>query len=714
MAVMRFPWSQVPALLLLLAGCASSTDQDMDGFGVLQGDCDDANPYVFPGAQEFCNGTDDDCDGEVDEDAQGGSWFYVDADGDGWGLSAYAEQHCAEVVEGWASARGDCNDYDPTVHPGAEERCNGADDDCDGRSDEAAVDAPLWYSDDDGDGWGDEGSTWPACLQPDGWIAQGGDCDDADPDVHPGTEERCWTDQDDDCDGDRNEENAAGCEEYYEDVDGDGHGGAGACFCEPVEPWLLETSTDCDDLDASIHPDAVELDDLIDQDCDGGVSLAISSLTIRLTGEREKDNAGISAAVVGDVDGDGCVDLLVGAHGDDSNASASGAAYLVHGPIKGDLELADADAKLLGTNYADYAGWQVAPAGDQDGDGHADLLVAAYGNDEKSSGAGIAYLVYGPVIGEQQLAEAEGVLWGTEAGLMGYNIDGGEDLTGDGVPDVILGAYASDEGGTDSGVAWLVPGPIVGRHVVDEVGIGILGAYDDELGYSVAVGGDQDGDGQRELLLGAPEDDLGDTGTGSLLIFNTPVDTDYLVADATVYGETNYDRLGYWVADGGDIDGDGYDDLLAGSRYADLLRPNAGQVWVIPGPVWGQHWAYEAQAARVVGPHSYAEIHKVEGAGDIDSDGFADVVIGGEFVEGEAGEYQGAAWLLYGPVTGNIDLLDEADVSFVSEEGGDYLGVSVRGDGDITGDGVDDLLIGSRYAGEGDVGTLFILPGQEG
>ncbi len=703
-----------PLLLLLLAGCSSGQDQDMDGFGVLQGDCDDHDPTIHPAAPEVCNGIDDDCDGTVDDDAEGGEWFYVDADGDGWGLSAYAEQHCASEVAGWAQQRGDCNDYDPGVHPGADELCNGTDDDCDGRTDEGAVDAATWYADDDGDGWGDEGINWPACEQPSGWIAQGGDCDDGDPDVHPEAGEVCWTSFDDDCDGEPNEQDAAGCEIFHEDADGDGYGGAGACFCEAVDPWLLDDATDCDDHDASIHPGAEDLDDLIDQDCDGGVNLAVSAMTLRVTGEYENDNAGISAAMVGDVDGDGWGDLLVGAHGDDSNASASGAAYLVRGPITADVALVDAEAKLVGASYADYAGWQVAPAGDQDGDGYADLLVAAYGCDEQASSAGVAYLVYGPVSGEHQLEDADAELWGLGGGLMGWNIDGGEDLTGDGVPDLILGAYASDEGGTDSGVAWLVPGPVTGQHVVDGIAFGIYGERDDELGYSVAMGGDQDGDGQRELLLGAPDDDLGDTSTGSLLIFNTPLDTDYLTADATLYGETNYDRMGRWVADGGDIDGDGYDDLLAGSQHGDLLRPNAGTLWVIPGPVWGQLWTSEVLAARIAGPHEYAEVYKLEGAGDIDNDGFDDVVIGGEYVDGDTGENQGAAWLLYGPVSGNIDLADDADVSFLSEDASDYLGVSVRGGGDITGDGLDDLLIGARYAGEGDVGTLFILPGQGG
>jgi hypothetical protein len=701
-------------VLLLLAGCTSSTDQDMDGFGVLQGDCDDHDDTIHPAAPEVCNGIDDDCDGNVDDDAEGGAWFYVDADGDGWGLAAYAEQHCAEAVDGWAPQRGDCNDYDPSVHPGADELCNGTDDDCDGRADEGAADAATWYADDDGDGWGDDGITWPACEQPSGWIAVGGDCDDGDPDVRPDAEEVCWTEGDDNCDGDANDEGAAGCETFYEDADGDGYGGAGACFCEPTETHALDSSEDCDDLDASIHPDAEELDDLIDQDCDGRVELPVDTFAYQLGGEAENDVAGVSSAVVGDVDGDGWADLLVGAYADDSNASASGAAYLVLGPVTADLALADAHAKLMGPNYADYAGYTVAAAGDQDGDGHADLVVGAYGDDTAGGNAGCAYLVYGPVSGDLQLADADAVLWGSSGpGFLSVSLAGGEDLTGDGTPDLLLGAYDNNDGGTDSGVAWLVPGPVSGAHAVDEVGIPIYGSTSDALGSSVAVGGDQDGDGRRELLLGVPGDDVEYPTSGSLLVFNTPLDTDFLVADTTIYGEVSGAGLGQWVADGGDIDGDGYDDLLAGSQNADMVRPNAGAVWVIPGPVWGQVDVYEALVARIVGPETSALVHRAEGAGDVDGDGFLDVIIGGDENDGEAGEGSGGAWLLYGPISGNIDLAYQASVAFTAQEAGDRLGFSVGGGDDITGDGLDDIRIGARYAGDGNEGSLFIIPGQE-
>ncbi|MBN2494575.1 MAG: hypothetical protein JXR96_08300 [Deltaproteobacteria bacterium] len=131
-------------------GEIDEVDQDGDGYGLCEGDCDDTDPAVHPGAEEVCNGRDDNCNGFVDEG--------YDNDNDGW-----------------STCMGDCNDDDPTIHPGAEEFCNGVDDDCDGAIDEG-FDADQ-----------------------DGWTTCGGDCDDSNPDVHPGAEEICNF-IDDDCD----------------------------------------------------------------------------------------------------------------------------------------------------------------------------------------------------------------------------------------------------------------------------------------------------------------------------------------------------------------------------------------------------------------------------------------------------------------------------------------------------------------------------------
>ncbi|MCK6529837.1 choice-of-anchor D domain-containing protein [Myxococcota bacterium] len=177
---------------------ADEPDGDGDGFRECEGDCDDDDPAIYPGAPEVCNGVDDDCDGVVD-DVPGG-----DADGDG-------------VTD----CGGDCDDTDPTVYPGAPELCNGLDDDCDGAPGEDEADA-------DGDGFA-------ACE---------GDCDDGAPTVHPGAPELC-NGIDDDCDG---------LVDDVGDLDGDG---------------LTPCEGDCDDGDPAVHPGAPELCNGVDDDCDG-------------------------------------------------------------------------------------------------------------------------------------------------------------------------------------------------------------------------------------------------------------------------------------------------------------------------------------------------------------------------------------------------------------------------------------------------------------
>jgi hypothetical protein len=222
-------WSGTLALLLL-AGCetspadpkeqAAATDSgeqtetdtdtgpipvDADGDGVPEGDdCDDTDPSVFPGADERCNGVDDDCDDEVDEGAL--STFYSDEDEDGYGDPDHPEQGC-EPPDGAVTDASDCDDEDAAVNPEADEICNERDDDCDGDIDEDG-DIPL-YADADGDGWGDSSITASGCPEP-GWTDQPGDCDDGDADAHPGMPSDMCDGVDSDCDGDVDEDSKAG------------------------------------------------------------------------------------------------------------------------------------------------------------------------------------------------------------------------------------------------------------------------------------------------------------------------------------------------------------------------------------------------------------------------------------------------------------------------------------------------------------------------
>ncbi len=175
-------------------------DLDGDGF-TLDIDCDDNDPAVNPDALEVCNGIDDDCDTETDEDVT--TTFFIDADGDGFGVEGASGPdqtiEACELPDGYADNTLDCDDTDLSVNPNALEVCNGIDDDCDTETDEDVL--GTFYPDADGDGYGDSSAPVQAC-EPDGAeIAVGGDCDDADPAIHPGAEELCDNDIDDDCDG---------------------------------------------------------------------------------------------------------------------------------------------------------------------------------------------------------------------------------------------------------------------------------------------------------------------------------------------------------------------------------------------------------------------------------------------------------------------------------------------------------------------------------
>jgi len=165
----------------------------------------------------------------------------------------------------------DCDDDNANVHPDAEEKCDEIDNDCDALIDElGATDATTWYVDGDEDGFGDPAITREACEQPDFYVADATDCDDSQPTVYPGAEEIC-DGLDNDC-NDEIDDDAADSRLYYWDFDGDGFG-------DPDRPvrtcsrdeWLVEDNTDCDDSVAAINPDAQEICDSVDNDCDGDI-----------------------------------------------------------------------------------------------------------------------------------------------------------------------------------------------------------------------------------------------------------------------------------------------------------------------------------------------------------------------------------------------------------------------------------------------------------
>jgi len=227
-----------------------------------------------PGTPEICNnGVDDNCDGVTDpEGAPGCTIYYLDNDGDGYGIAAENRCLCSPDAPWSAPLAGDCDDDDLTVHPGVPEVCNGKDEDCDGFTDpENSPGCLFFYRDADGDGYGVIGDGKCLCAATGVYRAfQQGDCDEGDPTVHYEAVEVC-DGKDNDCNGVTDPAGSTGCRDYYVDRDGDGYGDSSntQCLCGPKAPYVTTRSGDCNDQAATVNPGRTEVCNQVDDDCSG-------------------------------------------------------------------------------------------------------------------------------------------------------------------------------------------------------------------------------------------------------------------------------------------------------------------------------------------------------------------------------------------------------------------------------------------------------------
>ena len=649
----RPPYALLAMTMLTLVACfdkdegddtGAEVDADGDGFSEPE-DCDDADATQHPGADEYCNDEDDDCDGTVDEDdALDASIWYQDRDEDGYGDPARTKVSCS-APSGYLADDSDCDDLSVSTHPGADEYCNDEDDDCDGTIDEDdALDVATWYADADSDGYGDAANTTTACVQPSGYLSDDTDCDDTDASVHPGTVDTMWVDNN--CDG---------------VVDTASLAAADYCFTGVMTGYGAGNSVssagdvDGDGLDDILvgSPvlgmwDAGRVDLVLGASLGATREIGLADAGYAFIGP-EIDATGFSVSSAGDVDGDGLDDILVGSPF--GQTWTGGKAYLVLGASLGadtEIDLEDADYVFIGEAADDYAGLSVSSAGDVDGDGLDDIIVGAPRNDEGGEYAGKAYLVLGTSLGadaEINLEDADYAFIGKAAGdYAGWSVSSAGDVDGDGLDDLLVGAYGNDDDGGTGGKAYLVLGASLGA------------------------------DAEFDL-----------------------VDANY-----AIIGEAPGDHAGWSVSSAGDVDGDGLDDLLVGAHYANDGGAYAGKAYLVLGASLGADrevgladadYAFTGEAAG-----DYAG-RSVSSAGDVDGDGLDDIIVGAPSND-EGGEYAGKAYLVLGASLGadsEIDL-EEADYAFIGEAEPDSAGYSVSNAGDVNGDGLDDILVGAPDA----------------
>jgi hypothetical protein len=420
---------------------------------------------------------------------------------------------------------------------------------------------------------------------------------------------------------------------------------------------------------------------------------AASRLRLAPTGLSSDDQFGHSAAAAGDVNGDGYPDLIVGAPNLAAGTSP-GHAYVFYGGTTAD---ATPDVVLTGQATGDLFGFAVGTAGDVNGDGYADVIVGAPLNDTEASDAGRAYVYFG---GPSMDAAAD---WALVTGAVfpqvnfGTSVATAGDVNRDGYSDVVIGAPAPGTG--MSGLALVFHGGPSPDTISD---LSVWGeGSDDSFGCSVASAGDVNGDGYSDIVVGAKGNDAAGLNAGRSYLYyggRTPDNG----ADIIFGGSAAGDLLGSAVAGAGDVNGDGFPDLVVGAPSSDVGGTDAGRVFVyFGGPAMdGQADLIPAGAAG----GDYFGV-SVDGAGDVNSDGYADLIVGAGFNDA-AGADAGRAYVFYGGP--GADRLP--DVTLSGASAGDDFGYSAHGAGDVNGDGFDDVIVGAIFndAAASDAGRAYL------
>jgi hypothetical protein len=463
--------------------------------------------------------------------------------------------------------------------------------------------------------------------------------------------------------------------------------------------------------------------------------VALSDADVVLSGESVDDGAGTALASGGDFDNDGISDVLIGAPGVDGTYPNAGRAYLFSGASlagSGALDLSAADLTFTGrsggtaSSYHGNLGTRFDMTGDLDGDGYSDLVVGSGrgGNNNQ----GLMFVIYG-----SSLSWASDYDLGGDADLF-FDGDGDEhphamsvigDLDGDGLDELVTGHPSDNDGGCcNSGkVALFLGSTLAGSSSleIDDGDFMFIGTYNDYFGRDISGGADLDGDGLADFAVGQHESFYMDGGvhvyfSSSFVApgYYASTDSDLYINDPDDCGSSTCGpRFGETVLFEGDVDGDGYPELIVGEYGDDAGGEDSGAVFVFSGAdLNGITGANTSLAVTTFQGEQTGDAvgMRPSGMGQVDDDGYLDLMVSATQERG--GTERGGAYLILSStlMSGGSRLLSDADFHFLGESDGDLAGYSSCLAGDINGDGLSDVLIGAPSADSTGKAYLFFTP----
>lgn len=430
----------------------------------------------------------------------------------------------------------------------------------------------------------------------------------------------------------------------------------------------------------------------------GGISLAATVLECNQVSAQ----MGYSVSNAGDINKDGFSDIMVGVPYYDASASNEGAVMIYKGSAGGLVtnspyvfKLDQAEANL---------GISVAMAGDVNNDGYSDMLAGAHQFDNGQSNEGVGVLIGGAPNGLGLVTFLE---CNQPGAMMGFAVAGAGDVDGDGFSDVMAGARLYGNGQIYEGAAFVFKGSANGVVTANPTIIE-GGQVDARLGHALSSAGDVNGDGFSDIALGAYQYDKGSNNEGVVMIHYGSANGVSIAPSQTLESDQVEAQLGISVACAGDVNGDGYADLIAGARYYDKGQNNEGAAFIYQGSKNGLNPT----------PISVLESNQgdawlgsaVAPAGDVNGDGFSDVLVGSyAFDHGQTDE--GSAFVWYGQSAGVNSNLPQQMYSIQSNS---EFGFAISDAGDVNGDGFGDVIIGAPLFdnGQSDEGVAFLYYGS--